>query len=98
MQLHDAGYQVTIGEVWRPVEMAKIYEAKGAGIPNSLHCLKLAVDLNIFLAGKLLATVEEILPVGQLWEIRSGEFTCCWGGRFAKPDANHFSVTHGGVR
>jgi len=39
---------VSIGEVFRTNEQAEIYAKQGKGIINSLHCKKLAIDLNLF--------------------------------------------------
>ena len=33
-------------------------------------------------------------PLGEYWESIGGS----WGGRFSKPDGNHFSLEHNGVR
>lgn len=96
-RLHELGYEVTLGEAWRPKEMAKIYADQQKGIGNSLHCLRLAMDLNLFRDGKFLTKSEEYLEAGELWEsYSSGEIECAWGGRFN--DGNHFSLKHNGAR
>lgn len=93
---HACGYKVRIGEVWRPREMARLYAAQGRGIVNSLHCLKLAVDLAYVRdpTGKPLETFEEWEELGLLWESLGG----AWGGRFRNRDVYHFSLPHRGVR
>jgi hypothetical protein len=97
LEITERGYEVTLGESWRPPEMAKIYAAQGRGITNSLHWSRLAVDLNLFLGGKQLTKSEEYKEVGELWESKSGkDYKCAWGGRFS--DGNHFSIEHNGVR
>ena len=89
------GYDVTLGEAWRSKEEAARLAAAGKGIKNSLHCLRLAIDLNLFKEGKYLTTPAEYRALGVWWEGQSTvDVVCAWGGRFG--DANHFSVAHGG--
>lgn len=90
---------VTFGEAFRTQEQADIYAKTGQGISNSLHRLRLAIDLNLFYAGNLLKTNEDHLEAGVLWESYAfGECKTVWGGRFEKPDSDHFSLEHNGVR
>lgn len=97
--LHLRGYEITIGEVFRPTEMAEIYASQGKGIKNSLHTLKLAVDLNIFYQGKFLTTKEELEIPGKLWKAYTTSLVqTCWGGDFERVDANHYSVFHNGLK
>ena len=97
--LETLGYDVTMGEAWRPDFTAQHYAQMGKGIVSSLHRLRLAVDLNLFKDRQFLTRTEDYEPAGKLWEgyTQSG-LIFCWGGRFTKPDANHFSVTHNGIR
>lgn len=92
--LYANGYECSFGEAWRPPEMAAIYAARGSGIKNSLHELRLAIDLNIFKNDIWLKNTEDLTPIGIQWERLGGS----WGGRFSKPDGNHFSLEHEGVR
>lgn len=85
------GYQITLDEAYRPPELAALYAQQGRGITNSLHTIKLAVDLNFFLNGAL-CTAEQIRPVGVWWEQQHA--LAHWGGRFK--DARHFSWEHNG--
>jgi hypothetical protein len=65
---HVRGLEVRMGELWRPQEMQDIYFKTGRSKTRvSQHSKKLAVDLNIVIAGKL-ATREQMLPVGRYWE------------------------------
>lgn len=89
------GYQVTFGEAWRPPETAALYAKQGKGIAKSLHTSRLAVDFNLFKDGQYLTSTEAHRPLGEYWELQSGDdYTCCWGGRFK--DGNHYSIAHGG--
>lgn len=89
------GYEVVGEELKRSQEQANANAASGAGIKNSLHLKKLAIDLSIFKQGKFLQEVEEIEPIGIYWESLGGT----WGGRFTtRPDADHFSLAFEGVK
>lgn len=91
------GYEVTLGEAYRPPEQAQRMAAEGKGIAKSLHTERLAIDLNLFRDGVYLTRTEDHLLLGEWWEAQSsGEFRCCWGGRFN--DGNHYSIEHNGVR
>lgn len=95
------GYEVTIGECYRPDETAALYAKIGKGIKNSVHRLRLAVDLNLFRNGKYLTETEDYKELGEFWEsMDSGNR---WGGRFGEDDGdiddgNHFSIEHNGVK
>ena len=80
-------YRCTMGEAWRTPEQAAIYAKTGAGIKNSLHCDRLALDLNFRLNGELVETPEII---ALFWESIGG----CAGIRFG--DSPHFSKAYGG--
>lgn len=92
------GYEVTLGEAWRPPEMARMYAKDGRGIENSLHLSRIAIDLCLWKGGKYLTLSEDYRPAGEFWEklSHSPDYECVWGGRFK--DGNHFSVEHQGVR
>jgi len=93
------GYEVTLGETYRPEETALLYAAQGKGIRNSLHQMKLAADLNLFKDGHFLTDSDAYHDAGEWWEsLSTDDYECCWGGRFQKPDGNHFSIGHNGVR
>jgi hypothetical protein len=89
---YDHGYELTFGEALRTQEMAEIYAKRGVGIKGSCHLLRLAVDLNLFIAGQYKTETKAYEPLGLFWESIGGS----WGGRFN--DGNHFSLEHEGVR
>lgn len=92
---HDLGYEVTLGEAWRPQATALLYAKSKLGIANSLHIDRLAIDLNLFKDGVFLPTTEDHLILGEYWEnVLHG----AWGGRFKKPDGNHYSLPIGDGR
>lgn len=93
------GYEVTLGEAYRPPETAKLYAEEGKGISNSLHTQKLAIDLNLFKDGYFLSAMEDYLPLGEWWEAQATQsIVTCWGGRFLRVDADHFSFAHNGAK
>jgi hypothetical protein len=89
------GYQLTWGQTLRTQAEADANAASGAGVSNSLHLIKLAVDFALFKDGVNLTNLEDFRPLGEYWQ--SLDPQCRWGGTFAKPDADHFSITYGGV-
>ncbi len=91
----EKGYRLTFGEAYRTPEQAALNAKKGSGISNSLHTKRLAVDLNLFINGQYQTNSAAYLPLGEYWESIGGS----WGGRFRdRPDGNHFSIEHEGVR
>jgi hypothetical protein len=95
LHVHSRGWAVTFGEAYRSKEEAARLARTGAGIKNSLHVDRLAVDLNLFIDGTYQNASEAYRPLGEWWEAQStADLTCAWGGRFG--DGNHFSVGHGG--
>lgn len=90
------GYELTAGELYRTPEQAALNAKSGAGIAHSLHTQRLAIDLQLFKDGVYLTDSAQYTPLGAFWESLDPE--CCWGGRFSKPDGNHFSITWGGFK
>jgi hypothetical protein len=86
------GYDLTLGEAYRPDWVAKEYAKQHKGIVNSLHCSRCAIDLNLFKRGVMMVSVEDYRPMGEFWISMSiPELDHRWGGVFN--DANHFSVS-----
>lgn len=69
-----------------PALAAAVRNNVGSGIGRSLHCERLAIDLNLFRDGVFLPNTEHHLPLGVEWERLGG----AWGGRFG--DGNHYSL------
>lgn len=77
--------------------MAAIYASTGAGIKNSNHCMRMAIDIILIDGTKYLKDSLDYEPLGSWWEKQSSEGqTLCWGGRWN--DGNHFSLLHEGVQ
>jgi hypothetical protein len=93
---YENGFELTFGDAYRSPEEAAREAAKGAGIVNSLHSQRLAIDLNAFIGGVYQADSDRYAPLGAYW--KSLHPLCRWGGDFkSRPDGNHFSMTYGGV-
>lgn len=91
---YDHGYELTFADAYRSPQQAASNADKGSGITNSLHTQRLAVDLNLFKDGKYLTESKDHEPLGVFWESIGGS----WGGRFSRPDGNHYSLSHNGIR
>ena len=72
------GYELTYGHTY----------AESGHIDGSFHYKRLAVDFNLFKDGKYLTETEDHRPLGEFWENIGGT----WGGRFERPDGNHYSL------
>lgn len=96
--LKTLGYGYSGGEMWRPPETAALYASEKRGKKNSLHIIRLAVDLNFFKDGALIRTPRE---VADLWESYSTPLYKCESGYYFSgdegPDDDHFSVANGGM-
>ena len=93
--LKSKGYNYSLGEVLRTPEQAAIYAKEGKGIINSLHCKKLAIDINLFDKDyKYITDILEYQNAGLYWESlnrlnKAGSlFVLKHGG--SKVDADHF--------
>ena len=88
----ESGFTVTGGELVRTVEQAELYKKTGfskAGA-KSLHCQRLAIDLNFFLNGSYIEDKATLKPLGEYWESLSDMNSA---GMFFKgfEDCPHFS-------
>lgn len=94
---YTMGYEITLGEAYRPIAIAEVYERQNKGIKNSLHGLRLAIDLNLFKNNLLVTDTMGYTELGEYWEsLSTPEYECAWGGRFN--DGNHFSISHNGIK
>ena len=91
------GYELTAGEMYRSSEQAALNAQHGSGIANSLHTLRLAVDLQLFKDGIYLTDSDAYRPLGEFW--KALDPTAAWGGDFiSRKDGNHFSLSWGGIK
>ena len=90
-QISAKGFDCTLGECYRTPEQAAIYAKEGKGIVDSLHCKRLAIDINLFdKKGQYLTAPESYQQFGDLWETLNPKFR--WGGHFSRGDGNHFEM------
>lgn len=89
-------YELTFGETLRTPEQAIANAASGKGISRSNHLIRLAIDLNLFINGIYKTDTANYKSLGDYW--KSLNPLCAWGGDFSKPDGNHFSLEHEGIR
>lgn len=93
----ELGYGVTLGDAYRTPQQAAANAASGSGIANSLHCERLAIDLNLFKDGRYIMNEEGHLELGAWWKSLSPNHR--WGGDFStRKDPNHYSLSPDGVR
>lgn len=91
------GLELTFGEAYRTPEQAALNAKTGAGIANSLHTKRLAIDLQLFKAGAYIDKSELYEPLGTYW--KSLHPLARWGGDFkSRPDGNHFSLERDGIK
>lgn len=82
------GQTLTLGEVRRPPVLAKWYARIGVGVANSRHIDSLAADLKLYVDGVYRSDTPSYFQLGAQWE--KLDKRARWGGRFPKPDGNHF--------
>lgn len=84
--VYAQGWALTLGEGYR--------SDSSGHMPGSLHYIKLAQDLNLFVNGNWMASdCPEWRATGKYW--KSLDPLCAWGGDFQTGDFNHFSLKHG---
>jgi hypothetical protein len=94
---YSNGYELTAGECYRSPEQAALNAQHGTGIANSLHILRLAVDLNVFKDGVYQTDKEPYRPLGDYWVTLDP--LCRWGGNWTtRDDPFHFSLEWGGIQ
>lgn len=92
---YSKGYEISLGDAYRdPRAFGEVGETKGYGRANSLHKMRLAIDLNLFKDGKFLQNTDDHKELGEFWESLGGT----WGGRFSIQDGNHYSLAYRGLK
>lgn len=87
----ENNHTVTFGDAYRDPRLhGAMGEKKAYGKADSVHKLRLAVDLNLIINGKLAQPVD-YAPLHDYWDTLGG------AKRIAS-DMNHFSFEHNGLR
>jgi peptidoglycan L-alanyl-D-glutamate endopeptidase CwlK len=84
----EHGYKLTGGELWRTEEQQRIYlDRKLSKTMDSKHLKRLAIDLNVFVNGKLASTRADFVELATYWRSLSPHNVSGydWGW-----DYNHF--------
>ena len=81
-------------ELFRTKEQAEIYAASGKGILNSVHRLKMALDMYVFKDGKIIWDGPEYKLIGDKWKTMDPDAR--WGGDMKRRDVYHYSFFHKG--
>jgi hypothetical protein len=90
---HELGLELTLGDGYRdPRVFGAVGVRMGYGESRSAHKQRLAIDINLFKAGRFMSDTEAHLALGEFWESLGG----AWGGRFG--DGNHYSLEHNGIK
>lgn len=88
---YNSGYELTWGEAYRTTEQAQWDVAHKTGILMSVHCDRLAVDLQLFKGGVYLTDPNEYKFMADYWQALDP--SCRAGYYFTTRDADHFSIT-----
>ena len=89
--IYSKGHGCTLAEAYRTPQQAVWDAQHGTGIVNSLHCKRLAIDLDLYSpSGKYLIHEEDYRQFGEYWETLHPKNR--WGGRFKRLDADHFEM------
>ena len=86
---HGEGFGLTGGDLWRSPE-----ECIRRGKEDSVHGMRLAIDLNLIIDGDYISDGEAHRPMGEFW--KSLHDDACWGGDWG--DGNHYSFEHQGQK
>jgi hypothetical protein len=94
-KIYASGFECSWGETYRVPAQAAANAASGAGIVNSLHIQRLAVDLQLFKSGGYDTDVSDYKQFADYW--LTLDPLCAAGYYFHTVDADHFSITYHGI-
>ena len=93
------GFKLTYGDAFRDTRLhGEFGTKKGYGAGKSVHKVRLAVDLNLFVDGAYVSSgsTPEYKLLGDYW--KAIHPLARWGGDFTSGDANHFSFEYQGCK
>jgi hypothetical protein len=94
-QAYSLGYGLTFGDAFRDPRVHGPNGTKGSyAAANSVHKIRLAVDLNLFVDGSYITDSNHVAykRLGEFWKGLDPDAR--WGGDFK--DGNHFSFEYEG--
>ncbi len=98
-------HHLLLGEVWRSPETCALYAKEGKGIKDSVHSLRLAIDITIWTSQGPSIDKKVYQELALFWKELPQLYpddiaiTTCWGGDFTSfCDFYHYSIEHNGVR
>ena len=92
LEAERLGYEVTFGDAFRDPRLhGNMGEKKGYSHANSTHKNRLAIDLNLFIAGKYITDATGHKELHGFWVDK------CGGAPMIEGDPNHYSYEHRGV-
>lgn len=95
--IYAKGWEATLGDSYRDPKVHGEYgEKESYSAKLSLHKLRLAQDINLFVDGEYITDGNHpaYQELGAMWVSRNP--LCEWGGSDGRGDANHFSLSHDG--
>ena len=91
---YEQGYELTVGDFFRDPRLhGKFGERGGYGSSKSVHKLRIAADLNLWVNGKYITTSEH-----PAWDELHEYWESIGGAKRVPKDANHFSMEYQGCR
>jgi len=91
---YEQGYELTVGDAYRDPRLHGEYgKKKGYGSSKSVHKLRLAMDLNLWVDGEYIQTSDH-----PAWDELHSYWALIGGADRVPNDANHFSLEHWGCR
>lgn len=86
----ELGYEVTLGDAFRDSRVHGDFGIKKAyGRASSVHKLRMAIDLNLFIDGEYITDDRGHKELGKWWKKTFKDCDAVWGGDFGDP--NHYS-------
>lgn len=94
---YGQGYELTVGDFYRDPRLHGEFGDKGSkgsySSKNSVHKIRLAGDLNLWVGGVYIKTSDH-----PAWDELHGYWESIGGAKRIDGDANHFSLEHWGAR
>lgn len=91
---YEQGYELTFGDAYRDPRLHNEFgERGGYGSSKSVHKLRIAVDLNLWVNGKYITVSSH-----PAWDELHSYWESLGGSERVPKDANHFSIEHQGCR